>query len=336
MTQQELYNMNSFLDSHPEIGEQVRKDPTLLENKDFLQSHPALQQYLTEHPQMTQEIRENPQTFMKADDRYDARQDKQGLHAELVNLDSFLDSHPEISEQLRKNPSLVNDSKWMASHPALQQFLTEHPQLRNELRENPSAFMTTEQRFDQREGARQGSQRMGDRDVNRTELANMDRFMDSHPEIAEQLHKNPALVDDKRFVNGHPELQQFLEQHPGVREEYRENPNAFMAQEQRFDRREDSNFGRDRDVTNGELSSFHSFLENHSSISAELSKNPSLAKNQEYLENHPALQTYLQSHTQVRAELNENPDTFFKSAQTFDSRTAVKGTTKLPTDPKLK
>ena len=325
--------MNSFLDSHPEIGEQVRKDPTLVENKDFLQSHPALQQYLSEHPQMTQELRENPRAFMAADDRYDARQDRQGMRAELTNLDSFLDSHPEIAEQLRKNPSLVNDNKWMAAHPDMQQFFAEHPQLRNEFRENPGQFMAQEQHFDGRQDAREG---MGDRDVNRTELASMDRFMDSHPEIAEQLHKNPALVDDKQFVSSHPELQQYLAQHPGVREEYRENPNAFMAQEQRFDRREDSNFGRDRDVTNGELSSFHSFLENHSSISAELSKNPSLAKNQEYLENHPALQQYLQSHNQVRAELNENPDAFFKSAQTFDSRAAVKGTAKLPTDPKLK
>jgi phage-related protein len=138
-------------------------------------------------------------------------------------------------------------------------------------------------------------------------------------------------------VNGHPELQQFLAQHPGVREEYKENPNAFMRQEQRFDRREDSRFSRDRDVTNGELSSFHEFLEGHGRISSELSQNPSRAKNQEYLENHAELQTYLQNHPHVREELNEHPDAFFKSAQTFEGRTAVKGTAKLPTtDPKLK
>jgi hypothetical protein len=200
------------------------------------------------------------------------------------------------------------------------------------LRENPNAFMSAEQRFDQQEDMRGNMGNLGDRDVTRGELANMDRFMDSHPEIAEQLRKNPSLVDDKRFVNSHPELQEFMAQHPGVREEVRENPNAFMQQEQAFDRRQNANFGRDRDVTGGELSSFHEFLEGHGTIANELSKNPSLAKNQEYLENHTALQTYLQAHPQVQEELNEHPDSFFKSAQTFDatSKGAVKGTAKLP------
>lgn len=336
LTRQEVYNVNSFLDSHPEIEEQVRKDPSLLTNQKFVSSHPELQQFLAGHPQAAQEIRENPAAFMAVDNRFDARQDTRGRSAELANLDRFLDSHPEIAEQVRKNPSLLENNKWVAAHQDLQTFLSQHPQLHNELMENPNAFMSAETRYDQREGQRQfvGG---GDRDVNRAELANMDRFMDAHPEIGEQLRKNPSLVDDKHFVNSHPELREFLASHPGVRQEYKENPNAFMQQEQRFDRRQDSNFGHDRDVTGGELSSFHEFLEGHGNIAGELSKNPALAKNQEYLENHAALQTYLQSHPQVKAELNEHPDTFFKSAQTYDAtKVGVKGTTKLPTDQKWK
>ena len=46
-----------------------------------------------------------------------------------------------------------------------------------------------------------------DNDTTRGELASFDRFMDSHPEIAEQLRKNPSLVDNKEFVQGHPALQ---------------------------------------------------------------------------------------------------------------------------------
>jgi len=173
----------------------------------------------------------------------------------------------------------------------------------------------------------------GDPDVTRRELANMDRFMDSHPEMAEQLRKNPSLVDNKEFVENHPALQEFLASHPGVREEYLENPNGFMRQEQRFDRRDDAGMGRDRDVTRGELSSFHEFLGGHSNIANELSKNPSLATNEEYLENHSALQTYLKSNPEVREELREHPQSFVKSAQTFDATstgTKVKGTAQLP------
>jgi len=76
---------------------------------------------------------------------------------------------------------------------------------------------------------------------------------------------------------------------------------------------------RDSDVTRGELSSFHEFLEGHGTVAGELSKQPSLATNQEYLENHPALRDYLQANPKVHEELTENPQSFVKSAQQFES-----------------
>jgi GrpB-like predicted nucleotidyltransferase (UPF0157 family) len=237
-----------------------------------------------------------------------------------------MDSHPEIAEQLRKDPSLVDDKKFVQSHAALRQFLADHPGVREEYKENPNAFMHQEERFDRRED------HVGDRDVTRGELANMDKFMDSHPEIAEQLRKDPSLVDDKQFVQSHAALRQFLADHPGVREEYKENPNAFMHQEERFDRREDSSTHGDRDVTGRELASFNEFMEGHSNIASELSKTPSLANNQEYLENHPALQDYLKAHPQVHQELSENPQAFLASAQQFNAHS----TQKVASESKLK
>jgi len=65
-------------------------------------------------------------------------------------------------------------------------------------------------------------------------------------------------------------------------------------------------------------------MEGHSNIAGDLSKNPSLAKNQEYLENHPALRDYLKAHPEVHEELNENPAGFISSAQQFDTHGAVK------------
>ena len=96
-----------------------------------------------------------------------------------------------------------------------------------------------------------------------------------------------------------------------------------MRQEDSFDRHEDSGWRRDNDVTRGELSSFHEFLQVHGNISGELSKNPSLANNQEYLENHPELRGYLQANPQVHEELSQNPQSFLKSAQQFDSTKAM-------------
>jgi phage-related protein len=311
VTRHQLAVFDNFLDDHPEVSEQLRKDPSLVNNKEFVENHPALQQFLAKHPEVREEYKENPNAFMRQENRYDRREDRGDVtRGELANMDRFLDSHPEISEQLRKDPSLANHRELVENHPALQQFLSQHPGVREEYKENPTAFMAQENRYDRRE----------DRgDITRGELANMDRFLDSHPEISEQLRKDPSLVNNREFVENHPALQQFLAQHPGVREEYRENPNVFMAQENRYDRREDTPMHRDSDVTRGELSSFNEFMEGHGTVAAELSKNPSLANNHEYIENHPELQEYLKAHPEVHEELSENPQQFLESAQQYST-----------------
>ena len=310
-TRRQLANFDSFLDGHPEIAEQLRKDPSLVNNHEYVENHPALQQYLEQHPEIRAEISRNPNEFMREEDRFDRREDRdQGINRrELAETDQFLNQHPEIAEQLRKDPRLIDNKQFVDNHPALQQFLADHPGVRDQFREHPVAFMQDAERFDRREDRDRGL------DITRTELANMDRFMDSHPEIAEQLRKDPSLVDNKRFVDSHPALQQFLADHPGVREEFKEHPEAFMRDEERFDRHEDR--GRDNEVTRGELASFNEFLGSHDRIADELSKDPALANNREYLENHPELKDYLQAHPQVHEELSQNPQVFVKSAQQF-------------------
>ena len=312
-TRGELASFDRFLDTHPELAEKLRQDPSLINNHKFVSHNHGLRDYLKDHPEVREELKENPNAFMRQEQRFDRRDDVRDgdvTRGELANLDRFLDSHPEIAEQLRRNPSLANDRTFVNNHPALQEFLEQHPGVREEVRENPSGFMHQEQRFDRGEDYR-------DRDVTRGELASMDRFLDSHPEIAEQLRKNPSLVRNREFVENHPALEQYLQQHPQVREEVAENPNGFMHQEQRFDRHEDVR--GDRDTTQAELESFGQFLGSHSTVAEQLSKDPSLAKNEEYRENHPELQQYLSAHPRVQEELTENPQAFVKSAQQFSN-----------------
>ena len=178
--------------------------------------------------------------------------------------------------------------------------------------------MRKENRFDRPEYTR-------DRDTTRRELANFDQFLDSHRETAEQLRKDPSLVNNEQFVKSHPDLQAYLQQHPEVREEVKENPNAFMHQEARYERTEDAarydrrENGVDRDISHKSSTSFGEFLDGHANISKDLSKNPSLAKNQEYLANHPELKEYLTAHPEVRQELMANPQSFVASAQQFNN-----------------
>jgi hypothetical protein len=323
-TRRQLAEFDRFLDSHPEVASQLRQDPSLVNNPEFVENHSELQQYLQQHPEVREQIRENPSAFMNREQRYERHdadrrdndnersRDRDTTRGELASFDRFLDSHPELAEKLRQDPSLINNHKFVSHNHALRDYLKDHPEVREELTENANAFMRQEQRFDRRDDVRDG-------DVTRGELVNMDRFLDSHPEIAEQLRRNPSLVNDRTFVNNHPALQEFFEQHPGVREEVRENPNGFMQQEQRFDRREDAREDyRDRDVTRGELASMDRFLDSHPEIAEQLRKNPSLVKNREFVENHPALGEYLQQHPQVREEVSENPSGFMHQEQRFD------------------
>ena len=227
-------------------------------------------------------------------------QDNDTTRGELASFDRFMDSHPEMAEQLRRDPSLVTNEEFVENHPALQEYLQQHPGVREEITENPNRFMRQEQRFDRREDRRDNDRR--DNDTTRGELASFDRFMDSHPEIAEQLRRDPSLVTNHEFVKNHPALQEYLQQHPGTREEITENPDRFMRQEQRFDRREDR---RDNDTTRGELASFDRFADSHPEIAEQLRRDPSLVKNEEFVEKHPALQEYLQQHPGVREEVTE-------------------------------
>ena len=337
-----LIRNEEFVEKHPELQE-------------YLQQHPGIREEFTENPRafMRQEQRYDRR---EEDNGHDRGGDRDITRQQLANMDRFMDSHPEIAEQLRKNPVLINNKDFVEKHPALQEFLQTHPEVREEFRENPNAFMHREERFDRREeerdrrigdrdertsvgdrdrdeqtsvGDRDRDERtsvgdrdrddrtsVGDRDTTRGELANTDRFLDSHPEIAEQIHRDPSLINNKEFVEKHPALQEFLQTHPAVRDEFRENPNAFMRQERRYDQREDFHNREtslhDRDRV--DMSSFGQFLGGHSAVAQQLSKDPSLANNKEFLASHPELQNYLKSHPGVQDQLAKNPQAAITSA----------------------
>jgi phage-related protein len=318
---EELFNMDRFLDGHPEIAQQIRKDPSLVDNKQFVASHPALQQFLSEHASVRAACEKNPQEFMQDVTRFERTDEV--TRRELMNMDRFLDAHPEIAQQLQKDPSLIDNQKFLGDHPALRQFLAEHPGVREAYERNPNLFMRDEDRFDHN----------GNRpDITRGELATMDQFLDRHPEIAEQLQKDPKLIDDNKWVANHPALQNFMADHPEVRQQFDEHPYAFMRDEDHFDQHGNPGMGRSPDMDHGQVASFHEFLQGHSSIAAELGKNPSLATNDEYLQNHSELQSYLKDNPEVKTQLSSNPQAFVKSSQDFDATTGTtaKSMTKVP------
>ncbi len=230
---------------------------------------------------------------------------------EVADMDRFLDSHPEIAEQLRKDPSLIDNHKWVNDHPALREYLQKHPGTAEAFRAHRDAFMRDEDHYDQREG---------DRNITPRDLADMHRFLDDHPEIAEQLRKDPSLIDNHKWVDDHPALREYLQKHPEVAEEFRAHPDAFMRDEDRYARQEGGHdrdarlSGGDRDERNhGELTSFGQFLGGHARVAAELSSDPSLANNKEYLASHLELDEYLKAHPAMSQQLVENPQAVMSS-----------------------
>ena len=224
----ELAHFDQFLDSHREIAGQLRRDPSLADNQEFIKNHPALQTYLQEHPELRSEIKENPNAFMQQEARYDRSEDNRGINRpELAHFDQFLDSHREIAGQLRRDPSLVDNQEFIKNHPALQTYMQEHPELRAEIKENPNAFMQQEARYDRSENGM-------NRDADHRPFARFGEFLGSHSNIAQQLSKDPSLVKNQEYMENHPELREYLSANPDVRQGLMENPQSFVRHAQPF------------------------------------------------------------------------------------------------------
>ena len=315
----EVAQFDQFLDSHPEIAEQLRKNPALANDREFVRDHPALAAYLQNNPGIRDQLRQDPNAFMRDENRFDRAEDVRGQNVsrrDLADFDRFLDNHREIAEQVRRNPSLVDNREFVDNHTALQTYLRDNPGVREQLRQDPNAFMRDENRFDRAEDVR-------DQNVSRRDLADFDRFLDNHREIAEQVRRNPSLVDNREFVQNHPALQTYLQTNPSVRDQIRQDPNAFMRQEDRFD----AATGRERGVNHDHMASFGEFLGGHAKIAEDVSRNPSLVKDHEYIDNHRELGEYLNAHPEIRTEWEANPAGFVKGSQQFTSGGTSSGST---------
>jgi hypothetical protein len=347
ITRRDLARFDQFLDSHREVANQLRKTPSLIDDPQYLQSHPELNTYLQDHPSVKQEISQQPNTFMRLEDSYgrdssmrdrdaggqdrvatgqDRDANGQDRNAggqdrrDVASFNRFLDEHREVAEQVRKDPSLLDNRNFVQNHPALQTYLQNNPGVRDQLRQDPNAFMQQEDAYnrdpnmrDRDTGGQAGGQ---DRDADRRDMASFNRFLDEHREVAEQVRKDPSLLDNRTFVQNHPALQTYLQNNPGVREQLSQNPNGFMRQEDAYNR--DSNM-RDHDPAHDHMADFGGFLHSHSDIQNDLSRDPSVVKDHGYVQNHAELDAYLKANPDVRTDLMANPQGFVQGARQYDN-----------------
>jgi hypothetical protein len=163
---------------------------------------------------------------------------------EVRRFDNLEDQRPEAVKELYKDPTLVNNPDYLAKHPGMQEWMTKHPQAATELKEHPKEFLARERNFDRREDRyehRHGDERFErhDRDdrIGRGEVGRFHKgYRDHHPEAAEQLSKDPNLVNNKEWVEKHPGFRDYTKDHPTVREDRQEHPYKFEARERAHER----------------------------------------------------------------------------------------------------
>lgn len=76
-TRTELKRFDRYLDQHPHVAKQLRADPALATNPQFLAKHTGLQKFLVAHPGVQKQLQENPGAVMQREHRHEKHARKQ-------------------------------------------------------------------------------------------------------------------------------------------------------------------------------------------------------------------------------------------------------------------
>jgi hypothetical protein len=147
--------------------------------------------------------------------------------AEARDFGNFLNSHPNISHDLKSDPKIVDSREYLDSHPELVRFLSAHKNLWEALKRDPPAIMDRVKALDQ---TRENPSVEFGSHISRAELDDFKTFLDSNPNIAQDLKSRPKMVDSEKYLNSHPQLVKFLDGHKNFWEFLKRNPDAVMRQ----------------------------------------------------------------------------------------------------------
>jgi phage tail protein X len=301
----DISTLNEYLNNHTDISQLLVNNPQLVNDPQFLRSHPQFQEYLSSHPGLWDEMRRNPGRYGYRDGEY------QWMSPELVKRFNrgYLDEHPEVAHQLASNPGLVDNPQFLATHPGLDQYLSAHPNVRAELQAHPYRFMNDDWRY----GLYGRGYGWGN-PVRPGAVARFDNgYLDQHPEVAQQLAANPRLADNPQFLATHPGLDRYLDNHPEVRSELQHHPEAFMHREARYENYEEG--GRPHPLRNTDR-----YLDNHPEVKAQLEANPGLVDDPKYVREHPGLHHFMENHPVARHEMKSHPYRYMSHEEHYDKK----------------
>ncbi len=159
-------------------------------------------------------------------------------------------------------------------------------------------------------------QSVAEDDATREDLANFDRFLDTHPVLERELGSNPSLVNDPTYVQREPDLRIFLSHHPAVKAHLERDP-QYLARRMDF---ADANAGpagssSDPSLDQAEASDMREFLRSHDNIRQLLAENPALIDDSTFLSSHEVLKAFLTEHPRAQSVFAQNPRYFISPAE---------------------
>jgi hypothetical protein len=119
-------------------------------------------------------------------------------------------------------------------------------------------------------------------------LRELDRFLDHHPLIEDDLRLKPKSTSDPHYLERNPELRDFLAAVPAVAPALRDHPRYFLF---RALRRE-----APAPLKISELASLAELLDRYPPIEHELTRHPEAIHDPAFLKTHPALGDFLLEH----------------------------------------
>ena len=134
-------NFERFLDNHPNVAADFARNPALANDSQYIAKHPAFSAFLESHPIVREQLHESPGTFASENGHYKWMRPEPATSSVWTDKQGYLMQHQDVAHDVEANPALLDDQKYVAAHPGLQEYMDHHPDLREQLRLHPAGFL---------------------------------------------------------------------------------------------------------------------------------------------------------------------------------------------------
>jgi hypothetical protein len=149
---------------------------------------------------------------------------------------------------------------------------------------------------------RQDEPRMSTRDQR-----SLERYLESNEQTAQRLYQDPELIRDREFVRDHASLDEWLDNHADAAEALRANPQKYLRSTRASHTSDDR---KTPSISERELSSFESLLDNNPETARRLYENPDLMKDRQFARDNTALNGWMEDHPRAADAIQANPHKF--------------------------